>query len=64
MLMCGGICENRSCASRALEPNSEQAQELKMLTRGHDRLMRQKTRLLNQIEITLKEYILGRGGFF
>ena len=27
-----------------------------MLTRGHDRLMRQKTRLLNQIEITLKEY--------
>ena len=29
-----------------------------MLTRGHDRLMRQKTRLLNQIEITLKEFIL------
>ena len=27
-----------------------------MLTRDHDRLMRQKTRLLNQIEITLKEY--------
>jgi len=41
---------------RALEPNSEPAQELKLLTRDHDRLMRQKTRLLNQIEITLKEY--------
>ena len=41
---------------RALEPNSEPAQELKLLTRDHDKLMRQKTRLLNQIEITLKEY--------
>src|SRR5437870_3742356 len=43
---------------RALEPNSVQAQELKMLSRDHERLMRQKTRLLNQIEITLKEYYL------
>jgi transposase len=41
---------------RALEPNSEPAQELKMLTRDHHRLMRHKTRLLNQIEVTLKEY--------
>jgi transposase len=41
---------------RALEPDSVQAQELKMLTRDHDRLMRQKTRILNQIKITLKEY--------
>jgi transposase len=41
---------------RALEPNSAEAQELKMLTRDHQRLMRQKTRLLNQIGITLKEY--------
>ena len=41
---------------RALEPNSPQAQELKMLTRDHSRLIRQKTRLLNQIGITLKEY--------
>lgn len=41
---------------RALQPNSEQAQELKMLTRDHHRLVRQKTRLLNQIEVTLKEY--------
>jgi transposase len=41
---------------RALEPSSAQAQELKMLTRDHQRLIRQKTRLLNQIGITLKEY--------
>lgn len=41
---------------RVLEPNSAQAQELKMLSRDHQRLMRQKTRLLNQIGITLKEY--------
>jgi transposase len=41
---------------RALEPNSEQAQELKMLTRDYHRLGRQKSRLLNQIEVTLKEY--------
>ena len=41
---------------RALEPSSAPAQELKMLTRDHERLMRQKSRLLNQIGITLKEY--------
>lgn len=41
---------------RALEPNSLQAQEFKMLTRDHHRLMRHKTRLINQIEVTLKEY--------
>lgn len=41
---------------RALQPNSAQAQELKMLTRDYQRLGRQKTRLLNQIGITLKEY--------
>ena len=41
---------------RALEPGSVQAQELKMLTRDHERLTRQKTRLVNQIKITLKEY--------
>jgi len=41
---------------RALEPDSAQAQELKMLTRDHQRLLRQKTRLLNQMTITLKEY--------
>lgn len=41
---------------RALQPGSEQAQELKMLTRDYHRLGRHKTRLLNQIEVTLKEY--------
>src|SRR5215475_1029965 len=41
---------------RALEPNSAQAQELKLLTRDYHRLGRHKTRLINQIEVTLKEY--------
>lgn len=41
---------------RALEPDSAEAQELKMLTRDYDRLGRQKARFLNQIRITLKEY--------
>ena len=41
---------------RALEPNSAQAQEFKMLTRDHHRLGRHKTRLINQIVVTLKEY--------
>src|SRR5215471_2509824 len=41
---------------RALEPNSVQAQELKLLTRDQQRLVRQKTRLLNQLTTTLKEY--------
>jgi transposase len=41
---------------RALEPNTAEAQELKILTRDHERLGRHKTRLLNQITITLKEY--------
>jgi len=39
---------------RALEPNSVKAQEFKM--RDHHRLVRHKTRLINQIEVTLKEY--------
>jgi transposase len=41
---------------RALQPNSEQAQELKMLTRDYQRLVTQRTRLLNQVVATLKEY--------
>ena len=41
---------------RALEPNSNPAQELKLLTRDQHRLVRQKTRLLNQLTTTLKEY--------
>jgi len=41
---------------KALRPNSEQAQELKMLTRDYQRLVTQRTRLLNQVVATLKEY--------
>lgn len=41
---------------RPLVPSSEAAQELKMLTRDHERLTRQQTRLLNQLTVTLKEY--------
>lgn len=41
---------------RPLRPSSEQAQELKMLTRDQQRMVRHKTRLLNQLKITLKEY--------
>ncbi|MFQ5521510.1 MAG: transposase [Candidatus Methylomirabilia bacterium] len=41
---------------RALEPSSEPAQELKLLTRDYHRQVRQQTRLLNQLTATLKEY--------
>jgi len=41
---------------RPLQPNSEQAQELKMLSRDQQRMVRQKTRLLHQLKVTLKEY--------
>lgn len=41
---------------RPLVPNSEPAQELKLLTRDYQRLVRQQTRLLNQLTATLKEY--------
>lgn len=41
---------------RPLQPNSEAAQELKLLTRDYHRLVRQQTRLLNQLTATLKEY--------
>ena len=41
---------------RALQPNSPAAQELKLLTRDYHRLVRQQTRLLNQLTVTLKEY--------
>lgn len=40
----------------AWKPNSEQAQELKILTRDYQRLVRQQTRLVNQLKVTLKEY--------
>lgn len=41
---------------RALAPNSLKAQELKLLTRDHLSLVRQKTRLQNQLRMSLKEY--------
>lgn len=40
----------------ALRPNSEAAQELKLLTRDYLRQVRLQTRLLNQLTVTLKEY--------
>lgn len=40
----------------ALKPNSEQAAELKMLTRDYHRLVGGQTRLINQLKATLKEY--------
>ena len=39
-----------------LRPNSEAAQELKALTRDYARQVRQQTRVLNQLTLTLKEY--------
>jgi transposase len=39
-----------------LRPSSEAAQELKGLTRDHARQVRQQTRLLNQVTMTLKAY--------
>lgn len=41
---------------KALVPSSVAAQELKILTRDHLSLVRQKTRLQNQLRITLKAY--------
>jgi len=41
---------------KVLRPSSEQAQELKLLCRDHRRMVRHKTRLLNQLTSTLKEY--------
>ena len=41
---------------RPLLPSSDQAQELKLLTRDHQRRLRNQTRLLNQLTATLKEY--------
>ena len=41
---------------RPLLPDSEAAQELRLLTRDYQRLVRQQTRLVNQLTATLKEY--------
>jgi transposase len=39
-----------------LQPSSVAAQEVKLLTRDHTRIVRQQTRTLNQLTSTLKEY--------
>src|SRR4029453_13105580 len=41
---------------RALQPNSEAAQELTLLTDDYQRQIRQQTRLVNQLTTTLKAY--------
>ena len=41
---------------RPLQPSSPQAQELKLLTRDHRRLVNHQTRLVNQLVATLKEF--------
>lgn len=41
---------------RTLQPSSESAQELKLLTEDYHRQVRQQTRLVNQLTITLKAY--------
>jgi len=41
---------------KVLQPSSEQAQELKLLCRDYRRMVRHKTRLLNQLTTTVKEY--------
>src|SRR4029434_113584 len=41
---------------RALQPRSEAAQELKLLTEDCQRHIRQQTRLVNQLTATLKAY--------
>src|SRR5262249_57880541 len=41
---------------RALQPSSEAAQELKLLTEDCQRHIRQQTRLVNQLTATLKAY--------
>jgi len=41
---------------KVLRPSSDRAQELKLLCRDYRRVVRHKTRLLNQLTITLKEY--------
>lgn len=40
----------------ALKPSSEQAQELKILTRDYRRMVKEQTRLTNRLKATVKEY--------
>src|SRR5207249_555191 len=41
---------------QALQPSSDAAQELKLLTEDYQRQIRQQTRLVNQLTTTLKAY--------
>lgn len=46
----------RHAELRPLRPSSEELEELKLMTRDHLRLVRQRTRVLNQLTLALKEY--------
>jgi len=52
----GGFLRTDHRHLQPLRPSSEAAQELKGLTRDYARQVRQQTRLLNQLTVTLKEY--------
>lgn len=54
--VCAYCVRTRAHEVAPLRPSSEAMQELKLLTRDHQRLQRQHTRLLNQATLALKEY--------
>ena len=51
-----GVVRTDHLHLRPLQPSSEAAQELKLLTQDHQRVQAQQTRLLNQLTSTLKDY--------
>ena len=54
--VCAFCVRTRTHEVKPLRPNSTEMQELKLMTRDHQRLRRQHTRLLNQVTLALKEY--------
>jgi transposase len=54
--VCAYCVRTRQHDIAPLHPSSAAMQELKLLTRDHQRLQRQHTRLLNQATLALKEY--------
>lgn len=54
--VCAYCVRTRQHDVAPLRPSSAAMQELKLLTRNHQRLERQHTRLLNQATLALKEY--------
>jgi len=54
--VCAYCVRTRAHEVAPLRPSSEAMQELKLLTRDHQCLQRQHTRLLNQATLALKEY--------